>query len=870
MCTRGDSAVIFGENRLIGIVTEQPSESEETQVPEMDAEEESQRRILDIEERGAAGPTTMSAAEEIVFDKELGREIVQGELLVTLREGLPDERIQGILDELSVDGKVVGGIPALSLIKLKVPPDALHEIQKKLSQHPDVSVASYNAMNYPYRGGGRGQRPGMGGKTEEETDGEQETPESQDKSEEEDSSLVFHNGIEIVKGQLLIRMKKEVPRERLTDVMKELAIEGTVISHHAYNSILLQVPHERIDEIMEKLNRHPDIESAAFNFVMRLPTDPRESGSGSDSDKPPERDEPKDPEGEQESKEEKEKPRSLIAEILAFLVQLVSQLRFGTGFDVTKYAENRSLRRQLRVIEGRMEAIDAQLARKDLSPQDRQALMRQNEMLEQEYQKVEKQLREQEKQRRRDTKPAEQEEGDEESGERAAGEGADRRQRRPEVVPRSEAQRALMEYVERIEQGEEVNLEEFRALFLRVVAESSPEERTRGLHEIAQGLNGLLMEMGEHFDEYYSSLPQGVREKFTASPEEAKEEVISSFKEAWRDLIAMVNSVYEDAGEDMGLTMDGNGIVSVRRRGSARDSERPGPANVPSGERRQHAGPEGGSPGRSVEQHVTVNVDTEHSQEPQEPAAQAQEAPEYRLEDLDTNALRSYLQSIGYLGDFAVQGDELVFTGVRGGKEIERVRAFLKGFPEGKGISHRVVETMSGASRTYEARVKLTSDALKHICSLSPSAESGRNSLQRPSGDYVEYIPATEFHSNGLVPVTIPAVIMERIGMGAQQRVLLIKQVSKGKFEVPRYLGDVRELPSFSPERWSREPSADQIIAERLGLEIRNMSGGVAIIIPEKWVWSSAEGSYNDGPPMVVNGAKVVGTDLRNSPYYFG
>ena len=94
MCTRGDSAVIFGENRLIGIVTEQPSESEETQVPEMDAEEESQRRILDIEERGAAGPTTMSAAEEIVFDKELGREIVQGELLVTLREGLPDERIQ--------------------------------------------------------------------------------------------------------------------------------------------------------------------------------------------------------------------------------------------------------------------------------------------------------------------------------------------------------------------------------------------------------------------------------------------------------------------------------------------------------------------------------------------------------------------------------------------------------------------------------------------------------------------------------------------------------------------------------------------------------------------------------------------------------
>jgi len=571
-------------------------------------------------------------------------------------------------------------------------------------------------------------------------------------------------------------------------------------------------------------------------------------------------------EASREKKEEKEKQRSLIAEILAFLVQLVSQLRFGTGVDVTKYAENRGVRRQLRVIEGRMEAIDAQLARKDLSPQDRQALMRQNEMLEQEYQKVEKQLREQEKQKRRDAKPGEQEEGAEESEGRTAGEGAGRGRRFPEVAPRSEAQRALMEYVERIEQGEEVNLEELRALFLRVVAESSPEERARGLHEIAQGLNGLLMEMGEHFDEYYSSLPQGVREKFTASPEETKEEVISSFKEAWRDLIAMVNSVYEEAGEDARLVMDGNGIISVRRSGGAGSREKPRPVRVQSGEQVQRAGTAGGPSGSSVEQNVTVNVGAQQPQESRAPAAQ--ETPEYRLEDLDTNALRNYLRSIGYLGDFAVQGDELVISGVRGGTERETIRSFMKGFPEGTNRSLKAESW--GNNGTYEVRMKLTSEVLGHICGLPPPPEGRRGPIERPPGDYVEFIPATEFHRNGMVPITVPANVMKKIGMGERERVILIKQVSKGKFEVPRYLGDARELPSFSPERWSTEPSADQVIAERLGLKIEHQSGGVAITIPEKWVWSSTEGFYDDGPPMVVNGAKVVGTDLRNSPYYFG
>ncbi|HLD32372.1 MAG TPA: hypothetical protein VJB10_02165 [Candidatus Peribacteraceae bacterium] len=565
-----------------------------------------------------------------------------------------------------------------------------------------------------------------------------------------------------------------------------------------------------------------------------------------------------------EEKEEKEKPRSVIAEILAFLIQFASKLRSGTGFDVMKYAENRNVRRQLRIIEGRMEAINAQLSRKDLSQQDRQELLRQNETLEQEYQKLEKQLREQEKQKRRDAKSGEQEEGAEESEGRTAGEGAGRGRRFPEVAPRSEAQRALMEYVERVEQGEEVDLEEFRELFLQVVSESSPEERRGGLREIAQGLNGLLMEMRAHFDEYYSSLPQGVQEQFSSSPEEAKEEVIASFKEAWRDLTAIVNSVLEEVGEEARLVMDGNGIISVSGRGSAGSSERPGTASNASAEGASAGGPSGSS----VEQNVTVNVDAEHPQESQVPAAQAQEAPEYRLEDLDTNALRSYLQSIGYLGDFAVRGNELVISGIRGGSECEAIRSFMKGFPE--GTKRRMTAESWGSTGTYEVRITLTSKALGHICNLpEPSAER-RSALERPAGDYVEFIPATEFHRNGMVPITVPANIMKRIGMGERERVILIKQVSKGKFEVPRYLGDARELPSFSPERWSTEPSADQVIAERLGLKIEHSSGGAAIIIPEKWVWSSAEGSYNDGPPMVVNGAKVVGTDLRNSPYYFG
>jgi len=83
------------------------------------------------------------------MDPKLRVPIVKDELLVTLREGLSDERVRDVLKELSVDGKVVGRIPDLRLIQLQVPPDALHGIQRKLSQHPDVSVASYNTIDHP-------------------------------------------------------------------------------------------------------------------------------------------------------------------------------------------------------------------------------------------------------------------------------------------------------------------------------------------------------------------------------------------------------------------------------------------------------------------------------------------------------------------------------------------------------------------------------------------------------------------------------------------------------------------------------------------------------------------------------------------------
>lgn len=144
----------------------------------------------------------------------------------------------------------------------------------------------------------------------------------------------------------------------------------------------------------------------------------------------------------------------------------------------------------------------------------------------------------------------------------------------------------------------------------------------------------------------------------------------------------------------------------------------------------------------------------------------------------------------------------------------------------------------------------------------------GEHVERQPSGDYVEFIPLTEMHRNKIIPVTIPAKIMKRIRMGDREHTLLIKQVRKGKFAVPRTLRDVRTMSSFDPERWSTAKSADQVIAERLGLKIKQVGGGVEIIIPEKWVWDGTSGKYNDGPPIQLNGRKVVSARLRNSPHF--
>ena len=141
---------------------------------------------------------------------------------------------------------------------------------------------------------------------------------------------------------------------------------------------------------------------------------------------------------------------------------------------------------------------------------------------------------------------------------------------------------------------------------------------------------------------------------------------------------------------------------------------------------------------------------------------------------------------------------------------------------------------------------------------------------QQPSGGYTEFIPMMEFHKNKLIPVTVPAAIMDKIGMGNKEHVLLIKQVSKGKFTVPRTLRDVRTMGSFDPERWSTAESADQIIADLIGLKIKHVRGGVEISIPKKWVWSSGSGEYTNGPPIKLNGSSVVSDRLRNSPYFFG
>lgn len=653
---------------------------------------------------------------------------------------------------------------------------------------------------------------------------------------------------------------------------------------------------------------------------------------------------------EKEESEQNEKQENIFVVLLTLILELANRMRNGglINFNVQEYALNRDIRKQMESIQVRLSMIGGELLNPNTTKERRLQLEESQEKLEKQYKDLEKEL-EEHKKRQEEQRQNQETEDSEESiteeqeayrpGGRQKGSQQERRRNRPEISPRNDAERAMVEFVERFQNGEQIDLREIKHLMVGLLETMTPEDRVRAVRDVARGMNDYV----EQFNSYYDNLPEETLEKLSVSRNEAKRDAVRDLVEGGKEALEIFNEAFAELGMEHRLVIDKKGVVSVRR---AEEGEYI-PKRKRGGKSKKRAK---GGQRQGQSQGVTVNVgspfeyshgvESGHERSPEDifaPLMALREDMEGIKGDRKSARSRYESENRGLAKDFRRrgqnpgsqfwQGRKDAITSKMGGElslkpitgeywtlrrqcerkakmsfpmflrmqegyrpahdiltsEDQEEKVVIKdgsgktlaiyspwtGNFTGSGVSKRQAEEMyaagNGSKSGSERTIVMGRD--------TETGGSGRGSRVEmasvsPSEDYVEFIPATEFYKNGIVPVTVPAAIMEKIRMGNREHVLLIKQVSKGKFEVPRTLRDVRFLPSFSPERWSTDPSVDQMIAEKLGLRINNMGGGVEIIIPGKWVWDGSNGEYNDGPPMKMNGSKVVSSRLRNSPYF--